>query len=437
MGGTIAPQFTVEDAPKASDFAIEDAPQKSTIGHIMNSAGDFMGELWKQINPISGLKGAAQLAAHPIDTYMADINQRHDIYKQAEESFKSGNYTEGAARLMHAFIPFLGPQMNEAANNFEAGNYAKGAGQSVGLGLNVAGPAAVARGVTATLPSGVRDFLANRSKALYQSALKPSLRVNAPNPADLATTGLENKIPVSAEGVDKISGLISELNNSIKSEIASNPNAPINKFKVASRLSDTANRFTNQVNPEADLNNISAAGNEFLRNQPTDIAAATAQKLKTGTYQQLGDRAYGELATSTVEAQKALARGLKEELVKQFPEIARLNAKESQLIDLDGAMETAVRRIGNHQLFGIGTPLAAAGAKAVSGSTGAAAVTGTLKAILDNPVIKSKLAISLNQASKGAINLSSAMGRVEGYANSLGNAQQQEQSGTTTPAFAH
>lgn len=412
--------------------------QKSTIGQVMDSAGDFVSSLWKQVNPISGLKGAAQLAAHPIDTYMQDVAQRRGIYDQAEESFKKGDYTQGAARLMHAFIPFMGPQMNAAADDFEAGNYAKGAGASVGMGLNVAGPAAVGRGIKMMLPTSVQDFLSSKASSLYQSALKPSLRAGAPDPAALAETGLENKIPVSAAGVEKISGLIDNLNDSVKNTIASEPGKTVNAFDVADRLNKTAQKFQTQVNPAADLNAIRESGAEFLQNQPTEIPATQAQALKTGTYQQLSDRAYGELGSATIEAQKALARGLKEELVKQFPEIADLNAKESQLIDLDGAMQTAVRRIGNHQLFGIGTPLAAAGAKAVSGSSGVAATTGLLKAVLDNPVVKSKLAIAMNQASEGGITLGGAGTRIQGYVNALGNAvPQQDQSGTPEPAFAH
>ena len=42
--------------------------------------------------------------------------------------------------------------------------------------------------------------------------------------------------------------------------------------------------------------------------------AADAQAMKQGTYRALGDKAYGELKGASIEAQKAQARGLKEEL---------------------------------------------------------------------------------------------------------------------------
>ena len=111
--------------------------------------------------------------------------------------------------------------------------------------------------------------------------------------------------------------------------------------------------------------------------------AADAQAMKKGTYTVLGGK-YGEQGSASVEAQKALARGLKEEIATQFPEISNLNAQESKLLDLQPILERAVNRISNHQLVGIGTPVTGAAATAMGGPTiGKAAMV--LKAVLDNP----------------------------------------------------
>jgi hypothetical protein len=72
------------------------------------------------------------------------------------------------------------------------------------------------------------------------------------------------------------------------------------------------------------------------------------------------------------------ARGLKEELAVQFPELKQLNARGSQLFDLQPVLEKAVNRIGNHQLIGVGTPIVTGAAKALTGSSKLAAVTGGL-----------------------------------------------------------
>jgi hypothetical protein len=152
--------------------------------------------------------------------------------------------------------------------------------------------------------------------------------------------------------------------------------------------------------------------------------ASDAQTMKQGTYQVLRGK-YGEQGSASVEAQKALARGLKEEIATQFPEINGLNAAETRLLDLQPVLERAVNRISNHQAVGIGTPIAGAAAKAVSGSATVGVVAGVLKGVLDNPNVKSRLAIMVSKANK--IPISQAIGRVNTYSASLGSAALSQQ----------
>jgi hypothetical protein len=239
--------------------------------------------------------------------------------------------------------------------------------------------------------------LANR---MYRSALKiPPSWMSEAQATKTADTALREGIPVSPGGREKLGNLIDDLNTQIADRIQSAGKAgvTVNKYDVTSRLVDTAKKFSNQVNPTADLNAIAQSGKEFLATQPLDIPAEQAQALKQGTYAQLKSKAYGELKSADIEAQKSLARGLKEELASKIPEIGDLNARESAAIGLDKALERAVNRISNHQIVGIGTPLAAAGVKAATGSTGVAAVAGLLKAVVDDPIIKSKLAIAMSR----------------------------------------
>lgn len=150
------------------------------------------------------------------------------------------------------------------------------------------------------------------------------------------------------------------------------------------------------------------------------IPVEQAQALKQGTYQQLKGRAYGELKSATIESQKALARGIKEELEAQFPEIKGMNAQESKLIGLDGALEKALNRIGNRQLVGIGTPIVMGAVGSAAGG-GPGIVAGMVKAIVDDPLVKSKLAIALSRA--GKVPPSAAIGKITQYANLLGQSQ--------------
>jgi hypothetical protein len=394
-----------------------------------DSVSDFGKELWNQVNPVSGIKGAAQLAAHPIDTLKSDADARQQVYNNAEQAFKKGNYSEGAAHLLYAALPFIGPQLDAAGNNFVQGNYAKGAGASIGMGINLFGAEGLKNAAISLPGAGTVEDL---SKRMYQSSLKPPPgSYSQPEVQSMVKTGLENEIPVSAEGRVKLQSLITDLNDKVQQQIqtGSNAGATINKFDVASRLGKTAQKFSSQVTPISDLNAIGETGNEFLANQPNEIPAATAQSLKSGTYQQLKDTAYGQLKNATIEAQKSLARGIKEELQTQFPEIQGLNAQESQAINLDGALERAVNRTTNRDIFSLGGKIAsgtgAVVGAAAAGEAGAAAgaVAGPLiHHFLSDPEVQSKLAIAVNKASKGKITIPAANARVLGYMNQLGNA---------------
>lgn len=316
------------------------------------------------------------------------------------------------------------------------------------------------------------------ASGLYQSALKPSLAKNAPSPKAIVQTGLENKIPVSEGGIVKLGTLIDDLNQKISDVVkaggpkawprpipgqkalpapaaeltvpessaardlsidapyspkgvlrrpqefdaapAQQPGVTINPKKVASRLDELKGKVSEQVNPESDLATVEASKAEFLRNNPGEIPAAKAQAMKVGTYRSLGNKSYGEVKGAAVEAQKTLARGIKEEIASAFPELKDLNAQESKLFDLGPALEHAVNRIGNHQVVGIGTPAVAAGTQAVTKSSALAGTAATLKAVVDNPWVKSRLAIALSRA--GKITPAAAKTRVAAYVTALANA---------------
>jgi hypothetical protein len=69
---------------------------------------------------------------------------------------------------------------------------------------------------------------------------------------------------------------------------------------------------------------------ELVAKGPT-MSVQDAQRLKQGTYKVL-EKKYGQLGSAETEAQKALARGLKEAIAEAVPEVGPLNAKQSELI---------------------------------------------------------------------------------------------------------
>jgi hypothetical protein len=416
-------QGSVPPPPAGYTLQSGSAPAPRTA---MDSASDVVKGIWQNTNPIQAIKGLIQLTNHPYDSYMQDAAARKQVYQKAEDHFKKGDYADGAAHLIYSLVPFLGPAASEAGSNFENGKTALATGQSIGLGLNVAAPEAIKN---IPVPAAVKSAVGNVADRMYQSALKPppGSYTNA-EVGQLVKTGLDQGIPVSKAGADKLGTLIKDYGNAVRSMIASDPTATVNKFAVASRLGGSMKQFATQVTPEADLAAVSDAGQEFLRNQPGDIAATTAQDLKQGTYKQIKGKAYGELKSASVEAQKALARGIKEELEAQFPEIQNLNAAQGKFINLDEALDRALNRTANRDLFSLGGKIAT-GAGATIGSAfgfgGAAegsAAALLMHHIMTDPMVQSKLAIALNTATKGKLPLNTAAARVAGYSNALGNA---------------
>lgn len=388
---------------------------------------------------------------HPTDSFFSALNEAAKrvpvlgpMYEASENAI--ANPTQAApnqnptmTRAVGA-VPVVGPLANSVAENLSTGNYAGAAG-GLTAAATMARPSIVSDVASAVRPAASRVALLGRTpEEAYQSALKPSTTLSDAERAAVTNTGLQEGIPVSKEGLTKLNEAIGKVNDAIKAEIQNNPSAPINPAQAVKNLAATRAKFANQVNPNADVAAINSAGNEFLdqfRSQPggavRNMTAEEAQSMKQGTYRVLGEKAYGEMGSATVEAQKALARGLKEEIAKQFPEISQLNARDSKLLDLQPVLERAVAREANHQLIGIGTPIATGAAKAVTGSSSVAAVAGLLKAVLDRPTVKSQLAIALTR--KG-VPLSVANSRIGAYSLRLAAAagSSQAESGASPAA---
>ena len=354
------------------------------------------------VHPMDTLSGLGHMIAHPID-------QAHQEVDQLYQDKAQGGVGYAATKMA-----------GQAFGGIALGDIG-------GAGIQAAAKAVIPN----VIPVASRVALLGKTPAgAYESAMKISPAVSAVDRASMVQTGLDNALPVSKAGAEKLADRIDTLNQAIKDQIASDPNRPIDPNAVATRADQIKGRFANQVNASGDLSAIDASKQQFLKEQgaPTDssgnvigpapdMTAANAQAMKQGTYSVLKGK-FGEQGSAAVEAQKSLARGLKEEIATQFPELSKLNAQESSLLELQPALERAVNRISNHQVIGIGTPVAGAAAKAVSGSSVVGGVAMTLKAVLDNPAVKSRLAIALSKANK--IPITSAMDRIQVYSRALG-----------------
>lgn len=398
---------------KGGNFEPMNPKNPDHAGFFSSLGSDLWGIVKGATDPKTAATNALTLGI-PVKQTVEAISNAPQRYQEQSAAGRSMAYKATAP-----IAEMTGANVRGMEQSADQGDIAGVAGHASAVPVAMAATAAAAKGI----PTVARTVAPN-PEALYQSALKPSTTLSPEARTSIIQTGLKNEIPVSPAGAEKISGLIDDLNTKIKDTIdtGQRQGVTVNKFKVASRLGETADKFKTQVNPTSDLEAISQSGNEFLENQPGQIPAADAQALKQGTYRQLKGKAYGELKGASIEAQKALARGIKEELANAFPELKDLNQAESKLFQLTPEIERAIGRQGNHQLMGIGTPAVTGAAKMATGSTGIAAAAGAIKAIVDNPIVKSRIAIALNRR---GIPMATANARIAAYSAALAAASQQ------------
>lgn len=209
-------------------------------------------------------------------------------------------------------------------------------------------------GGMAKATTGAAKLARGGAERLMHSALKPSAKF-AKGADEGINTMLEKGINVTPGGLDKLRAMVDDKNSQISQLIASSP-ARVDKGRVAARLHDALTKFEKQVDPHSDLATIQKKWDDFM-NHPLltgkDIPVSTAQAMKTGTYRQLREK-YGQQGSAEVEAEKALARGLKEEISKAVPQVRQLNAEESKLLTALPMLERRVLVSAGKNPFGLG-----------------------------------------------------------------------------------
>jgi hypothetical protein len=332
--------------------------------------GRFLAGAGEMLNPITAVKGLAHAVAHPLDTVDSMIDASAEQYGKAREAFGQGRLTEAVGHGLAGTLPVIGPAAAGIGEQIGAGDVAGGLGAATGM---VAGPAAV-RGVTRGVGKVAQPVAQRAAETLYQSALKPTKSVlkgvrtppgSGPDAARqaLVKTGLREEIPVSPRGSQKVGNLIDSLNAEVEARLdaAQRAGKTVDPAIVEQEIRNVASNFTEQINAQPELAAIEAVRENFMANPITQagpIPIQTAQRMKSNTYQGLRGK-YGKELGGTIEAEKAGARGLKEQIEQGAPEVAGLNAREGAAIPLDEAIADAMRRRGNYGLFGL-TPVVAA-----------------------------------------------------------------------------
>jgi hypothetical protein len=256
---------------------------------------------------------------------------------------------------------------------------ARGAGEAVRQAPGLVG--AKAPGAAGAAGAALQET----GRGLMQSAIKPGLQVRRLGKAEPAVeTMLQEGLNVTKGGVAKLQNRIGVLNDQI-TELIKNSPALIDKEGASSYIKEQLDKFTKQVDATSDVAAIQKTYENFLENPlvPKDVPAKTidtgvldaagkpitktipgqkapgipvplAQELKQGTYRTLGSKSYGEVATASKEAQKAIARFLKDKIAEMVPEVRPLNAREGRLLGALDQVEARVLQAANRNPIGLG-----------------------------------------------------------------------------------
>jgi hypothetical protein len=262
---------------------------------------------------------------------------RREIY---ERTVKQGGWGSGLPKLAYD----VGGKITDALSGVAPPEVAGGAGYAANV-LTQAIPSFLTSGRVVDAPQA--SMLEKPARALMQGSIKPAKADLASGAADEAvTTMLHEGISPTRSGMDKVDRIVKALDQQVERGIAGST-ANVNVPAVTSRLNDPMARAGMQVNPKADTAAVENAWTEFLTSPhiagKSDIPVQLAHALKKGTYKALGSKSYGEVGSASTEAQKALARGLREEVGSAVPNILEPLKREASLMNVrDVAMNRAL-----------------------------------------------------------------------------------------------
>jgi hypothetical protein len=300
-------------------------------------------------NAYQAAKIQEQQASKPsgslMDTIKSGISQVKELFPQNNEEYLA----------LKAKMGNMSPEESLKQNYQTAQNFLPVSG--VGQVTNKLFP-----GLAETITSTVKQTIPER---LMQSALKPTQKQLQSGQAKTAIQTLlkEDVNPtlgktIFGKGIDTLQAKVDTLNNQI-SELIKNSKGTVNKSQVVAYLDDLEKNALNNALPAGDISAIQAARQEFLSHpllkNIEEIPIQLAQKLKVGTYKNLGEKAYGELKSATVESGKTLARGFKELIGKAEPGILGLNKESQALYDTLDVAERRAFMEANKDIAGLST----------------------------------------------------------------------------------
>ncbi len=271
---------------------------------------------------------------------MKDFVQKGLTYEPRTESGKSdynplNAFGNAVGSIFHAISPDSPEEAGVSPTSLE-GAVRLGAREAIPQAIGIAG---IKYGPQ--VANSVGQASKRGAQKLMVSALKPTPTQMLAGDGDIAAQQmLKRGINPNTAGVVEINKIIDDLHSQVESSIAGSTGT-VNKQAVIDSLERVKNDFMYKPNLEANQARIAKAGDEFGGNPiiPDEaIPVQTAQKLKRGYQKSVADD-YGQESTAGMEANKAIAAKLRQDIEGAHPEVAPLNAEQAKLITTLGVLE--------------------------------------------------------------------------------------------------
>lgn len=287
----------------------------------------------------SGINGMRQ--GGPLMAYAGAMGE---FSKPAEQALNRAAYRTGGWATDQA-AKYFSPET--AAKIGSVTNYLTETAPSL-----LAGPPV--KGATEQAAKGMSRFL-------MQSALKPSKAEmkSGEGPRAIATA-LREGINPNEGGVAKLKSALGDVHEEVQGKIAgSTGEVPLDP--IGQKYLSQYDRALSQANPDADLGAVQDVWHQFSSHPAVagsdSMSVQLAHEMKRGTQRAMRDK-YGEQGNASTEAQKALARYLREGVAEAEPSVVEPLKREADLANALPIVKNRAVMENNKNPIGIGAALA-------------------------------------------------------------------------------
>jgi TolA-binding protein/ElaB/YqjD/DUF883 family membrane-anchored ribosome-binding protein len=222
-------------------------------------------------------------------------------------------------------------------------------------------------------------------------------------------TALENEIPITKKGIEKIGSMIEDTNNKIAQTINNAKNKG-DTIKTRDILNNVKNNVTDWAkksyeNTKPIINKLDEYIDDVMKEHGETIPVEQAQKLKSGIYRRLKDNAFLPFADDTAKISaklsKEFAGGVRKALIEQYPQLEQLGMKDRNLIELEKEISRAVSRTRNRDIMGLAEYGGTISGAELAGGPGAA-IGAIATKVFRSPAVMSQLSFALAKVGKKA-----------------------------------